>query len=487
MAEDGGIDLTETGELSLEVNQNNEANNLEKADDGVLSDNEVESNQIESIESPNDKEIEQSPSINPNSIEGDEFQNKEIAQLKEPVVNEPEVQETNLDSEGEVVSNSSGSSSPIYNEIQSDIDEHLTDLFSLVYSQRYSMENLLHVYRELIELICFNINADNVEEEANFLSGSEIISQQLEDFHPQANILFEKLSSVLNDLIVKIEAETEAGNAENIEWASNLRIFAQNVREAFYCIPSTFQPNFPMFPPLYAAVDTEMGFPPRSTNYRYLANLPWPVMPSSFYVPPIMKTEKVITGLPMLNAVYRTESNVGSDVSYLPPRNLTSEVTSSSSPGQDFVANPSASMLSMASTTVSESDQNLSTNLPTLSNVTAGHSTNASNIFGPTNPFGPNRVDNPPSTFVPSTVFPRPQQPLPFAATNVQNFVRPIAAPSAVTSSTQRIPSLLDIQVAPPTSIFKRPSETNPPPTKRVKTASENTPEIEEDAERSPS
>lgn len=243
MAEDGGIDLTETGELSLEVNQNNEANNLEKADDGVLSDNEVESNQIESIESPNDKEIEQSPSINPNSIEGDEFQNKEIAQLKEPVVNEPEVQETNLDSEGEVVSNSSGSSSPIYNEIQSDIDEHLTDLFSLVYSQRYSMENLLHVYRELIELICFNINADNVEEEANFLSGSEIISQQLEDFHPQANILFEKLSSVLNDLIVKIEAETEAGNAENIEWASNLRIFAQNVREAFYCIPSTFQPN----------------------------------------------------------------------------------------------------------------------------------------------------------------------------------------------------------------------------------------------------
>lgn len=151
------------------------------------------------------------------------------------------------------------------------------------------------------------------------------------------------------------------------------------------------------FSPLYAAVDSDMGYPPRSTNYRYLTNLPWPVMPTSFYVPPVMKTEKVITGLPMLNdrshAVYRSESNILPDINYLPSRNLTAEAAASSSPGQEFAANPSASMLSVISTVVSESDQNLATSVPSLSNVTSGHPSNT--IFATANPFGPNRVDNP--------------------------------------------------------------------------------------------
>ena len=147
------------------------------------------------------------------------------------------------------------------------------------------------------------------------------------------------------------------------------------------------------------AVEFNSRGPPRTFNYRYIPNLPPPQMPTNYFVPPMVKP-----ALPPPPAAAKTASNISvfTEGGTLPDLAMNNE----NSPGS-----PSQHHHGFLPVSSSNSGVNVSENPPTappLTSVISGPPPPVSqpnpsgpvllpppstNIFGPINPFGPNRPD----------------------------------------------------------------------------------------------
>ncbi|KAE9550249.1 hypothetical protein FO519_006547 [Halicephalobus sp. NKZ332] len=378
-------------------------------------------------------------------------------------------------SEGEM-SNNSNAASPdnreAINVTRMQFDVELRNLHSSLTAERRAGDHLFETYQELMQFTRSTFNPETTDDDGRFITESGAIMNRLDDFHRHVNRVFNQMTEVLSERINHIEglSKQNQGDPSYGIWANNLRAYLDNLCRAFYNIPGHRRAVFPPAPPPPAVEFNSRG-PPRTFNYRYVPNLPPPQMPTSYFVPPMVKP--AFAGKTTSNVSVFTEGG------NLPDLAMNSE-SPPGSPSQHHhgflpVPNPASG--------VNVSDSGPSA--PSLTNVMSGPPGGQNppgpvllpppntNIFGPINPFGPNRPDISGSPYGIQPMFARTPQ-LNFRGPAPNPGIRPVSQPNinvpppsisqtGPTQSANKIPSLLDIQVAPPTSIFKRPADGHPP------------------------
>lgn len=234
-----------------------------------------------------------------------------------------------------------------------------------------------------------------------------------------------------------------------------------------------------------------------SSGYVYINDLPPPKMPTSFYVRPMIPMNFACPPFQV-----RSDMSIMSDNMMYMKQNGKTEPSLTESPTIASHSNPNfiSSSNSFANVNVTSSDstftintnvsslpnvisQTTSTSISQMSVVSNTSQSSGAPIFQQPNPFGPNRSDTSVSS---STNFNLPlfNRPPPVIGNNSPvsigarsnptiNVPPPTSIPPSVLPQASRIPSLLDIQVAPPTSIFKRTASSDPTVVKKARHSTE--------------